>query len=106
MQAIITKYLSPTNSSGPRIKARIKNNFSDTYQSLTIAYDHERSERDNHAAAAMKLVRVVMALDSGNNWTCGELPNGGYAFVMLGEEFSRYFGSADAPLRGNPPIND
>lgn len=89
MQAILTKYIGPTNSRGARIHARIKNNFSNKFETITLSYDHGRSERDNHAAAAMALARRIM--DAGNNWTCGELPNGGYAFVMLGEEFSRYF---------------
>lgn len=94
MQAIITKYIGPSNSRGTRIRASIKNNFTSTTTTIYTSYDSGLSERDNHAYAAMALVRKIMDLDSGNNWTCGELPNGGYCFVMLGEEFSRTFGTA------------
>jgi hypothetical protein len=57
--------------------------------SVIVGVDHALSERDNHAAAAMKLCRMVS--DGGNNWVCGETDTG-YAFVMQGEEFSREFG--------------
>ena len=97
MQAIITKYIGPSNSRGSRIKATIHNNFYNKIESLTIAFDSTMSDRDNHAAAAMKLVRQIMDLDSGNDWQCGELPNGQYCFVMEGEAFSRYFGAYTTP---------
>jgi hypothetical protein len=88
MQAIITKYIGPMVTKGARIRATWQN-FDGT-RSISVAYNHALSARDNHANAAMTLVRLY--IDGGNNWTCGELPNGnGYAFVMLGEEFSRAF---------------
>jgi hypothetical protein len=89
MQAIITKYLRPTNTKGAHIRATWER--FDGPVSVTIGYDHARSQRGNHASAAMQLVRTYT--DGGNNWTCGEMPdNSGYAFVMLGEEFSPCFG--------------
>lgn len=87
MQAIITKFIGPTNTRGARIKATWQR--FDGEVKRVLSYDHKVSERDNHAAAAMALVREYS--DGGNNWTAGELPNGGYAFVMLGEEFSMHF---------------
>ena len=88
MQAIITKYIGPSNSRGSRIRATWAR--FDGKVTRTLGYDSALSERDNHAAVAMALVREYS--DAGNNWTCGELPDGnGYAFVMLGEEFSRHF---------------
>jgi hypothetical protein len=89
MQAIITKYIGPSNSRGARIRATWKR--FDGPVSLTIAYPYDLSDRDAHAAAAMALVRKYT--DGGNDWNAGELPNGNYVFTMLGEAFSRYFGA-------------
>jgi hypothetical protein len=91
MQAIITKFIGPTNRHGTRIRASLKNNFSSKTESITIPYDSAHSERNNHANAAMALVRKLISADVPNHWECGELPNGGYCFVMQGEEFTRYF---------------
>lgn len=90
MQAIITKYLGPTNTRGARIRATIHNNFSNKSESLTIPFDAADSDRTNHATAAMMLARKLICNDV-NPWQCGELPNGGYVFVMQGEAFSMYF---------------
>lgn len=89
MQAIITKYIGPSNTKAGRIKATWRRYDGHKLQ-VTVEYDHALSERDNHAAAAMKLCR--MGMEGGNEfWYCGELDNG-YAFVMQGEQFSRHFG--------------
>lgn len=88
MQAIMTKYLGPTNTKGSRIKA-IWQRF-DGPVSVTVGYDSAMSQRDNHAYAAMEIVRKYT--DNGNNWIVGELPDGNYCFVMRGDEFSRHFG--------------
>ena len=74
MQAIITKYLCPTNTKGSRIKA------SCAAGSVTIDYPHELSGMDCHAKAAYALLAKM-------HWDCklmgGQLPNQDYAFVMV-----------------------
>jgi hypothetical protein len=91
MQAIITKQLGPTNAKGARVRATWER--FDSSVSVTVGYDHAVSERNNHAFAAMSLVRKYA--NGGNNWHCGELPNNaGYCFIMAGAEFSPYFGYA------------
>ena len=78
MQAIITKYLSPTENRGSRIKAKCDAG------SITIPYPHEYSTERAHAEAAI-------ALRNKLGWTydmvAGSLPDGagnyGYAFVMI-----------------------
>jgi hypothetical protein len=88
MQAIITKYLGATNTKGARVRATWER--FDGPVSVTVGYDHAFSQRDNHAYAAMELVRRHMD-DGGKNWECGETPSG-YVFVMSGEGYRRYFG--------------
>lgn len=51
-QAIITKYLSPTDTKGARIKAYA----SDARPSLTIPWDHAWSAERNHEFAAKILL--------------------------------------------------
>lgn len=64
-QAIITKYIGPTNIKGGRIKAMTGNGK----HSLTIGYPHESS--NPHAVAAVALARKL-------GWT-GALIEGGTA---------------------------
>lgn len=64
-QAIITKYLGPTNTKGGRIKATTGSGKN----SLTIGYPHEAS--NPHALAAMALAQKL-------GWT-GALVEGGTA---------------------------
>jgi hypothetical protein len=82
MQAIITKYFSPTNSKPARIKA------SCPAGTIYAAFDHGLSDRDNHAVAAMTLVRKLGWHPQATEknlydalWACGEI-TGGYAFAM------------------------
>lgn len=49
MQAIITKYLGPTNTKGERIKASCEAG------SVTISYRHDLDQLQAHAAAAKAL---------------------------------------------------
>lgn len=51
MQAIITKYVGPTNTRGSRIKAMAEAG------SVTVHYDDALTSTANHAEAAMALVR-------------------------------------------------
>ena len=74
MQAIITKYLSATNSRGSRIKATC------AAGSVTIGYPHEFSGMTCHAKAAYALLAKL-------HWDYklmgGQLPSGDYAFVLV-----------------------
>jgi hypothetical protein len=47
--AIVTRYLGPTNTLGSRIKA------TNGRQTITLPYDHVRTPDGNHYAAARKL---------------------------------------------------
>lgn len=77
-QAILTKYLPPTNSRGARIKATSASGLS-----VTIPYEYELSGVDLHAVAVKKLCEKL-------NWS-GELVAGGtdvgYAFVFIVDSF-------------------
>lgn len=74
MQAIQTRYLSPSNVRGGRIKAFCEAG------SVTIPYPHELNGQACHRAAAQ-------ALADKFGWTYkylgGQLPNGDYAFVPV-----------------------
>ena len=88
MQAIITKYLSPTDTKGPRIKATCQRG------SVTVAWDHEFTAQDNHKRAAVVLCGKFANEDFAkrgedpmhNIWSrpfaSGCLPNGAYAHVF------------------------
>jgi len=74
MQAIITKYLCPTNTRGARIKATC------AAGSVTIDYPHELSGMDCHAKAAYAL---LAKMHWGYKLMGGQLPSGDYAFVLV-----------------------
>jgi hypothetical protein len=79
MQAIITKYIGPTETKGSRIKATCDAG------SITIPYPHELSGEAVHEAAAMALVAKLEWDDYKGEWVCGSLPNqAGYVFVFRG----------------------
>ena len=92
MDAIQTKYLSATNSRGPRIKANL-----DTVAgliSVTVSYNYAISGVSNHRAAALALLEKLYALDTQagmkiNRWrwklATGELSDGSYAHVWTGD---------------------
>ena len=79
MQTIMTKYLGPTNSRGPRIKATCWNG------TATVSYAYEKETRDNHQAAAEALI-AKLSEKADVDWkiiACGHLPDGvGYAFII------------------------
>ena len=90
MQAIVTKYLGPTNSRGSRIKATCDGG------SLSVPYDYALNEYDRHKQACDALrLKLAKASESRNGrdykkspwlWPMvgGGLPgNGGYAFVFI-----------------------
>ena len=55
MQTIITKFLSPTNHRGERIKAKM----SYGRDTVTIGYDYALNNEQNHLAAAKALAEKV-----------------------------------------------
>jgi len=67
MQAIITKFYGPTNSTGSRIKAKC------AAKSIWFAYDFSLGANENHAAAAREL---AASLHWTGSWVAGECPNG------------------------------
>jgi hypothetical protein len=91
MQAILTKYLGPTDTKGARISARCDAG------SIMIPYPHELSGYDVHAAAAMALVRKLEWRDYGK-WSGGSLPDQkGFVFVLTQDTWQY-----DAAFRGAP----
>lgn len=88
MQAIITKYLSPTDTKGPRIKATCQRG------SVTEPWAHEFTAEDNHRLAAVALCAsfanqdfAKLGQDPVNNPWCrpfvsGCLPDSRYAHVF------------------------
>jgi hypothetical protein len=79
MQAIITKYLGPTDHRGARVKATADAG------TVTVSWDHALNTEDNHRAAAEALANEYRWLDGGD-WKLvgGSLPDGtGFAFVLV-----------------------
>lgn len=76
-QAIVTKYLGPTNFKGSRIKA------SASAGSIVVNWDHDRDTDENYRAAAMALVKKFEwdKLTYKTKWVGGCLPCGSYCFV-------------------------
>lgn len=78
MKAIVTKYLSATNSRGSRIKASAEG-----VKSITAPLDYELDDEVNHESVAIKLCEKY-------GWATelvgGALPNGkGYAFCFVNQ---------------------
>lgn len=87
MQAIVTKYIGPSNVKGARIKASCERG------SIIISYPYELSGDAVHIAAADALVAKFVKEDLAhyapekNPWNeprvCGEMPDGRRAHVYL-----------------------
>jgi hypothetical protein len=77
LQAITTKYLSPTNTRNTRVKATA------AAGSVTVSWDHALDDRQNHAAAAS-------ALATKNGWTgdfvAGGMADGSRVFVNVSDD--------------------
>lgn len=67
LQAIVTKYLGPTNTRGTRIKATCQ------ARSVTYAWDHKLNVENNHRFAAMQFVALM---GWSGEYTFGWLPDG------------------------------
>lgn len=95
MQAIVTKFISPTDTKGARIKA------SCDAGSITISYPYVNSEEACHALAAMALVRklgwVPTNLNTGEhqNGYVGAWAAGG---VRMGYVFAFAFSAGANPM--------
>lgn len=79
MIAITTKYLSPTNSRGARIKA-----FTCNGHQLTIGYPNDLISTEAHAKAAVNLARRIGWI-YGGKLVSGSI-KGGYVFVFTQSE--------------------
>lgn len=80
MQAILTKYLGPTNSRGARIKATC------AAGSITISYPYDLSGQAVHRKAAESLVSKLGWVDTYYGGLLGgQLANGDYTFVFNSE---------------------
>lgn len=92
MQAIITKYLPPSNVRGARIKASCERG------SVTIGYPHELSGDKCHVAAADALIAKFIKEDAENYGThvnpwskprvCGQIPSGEYVHVFIPNDYA------------------
>ncbi len=90
MNAITTKYISPTNMKGSRIKATAGNG-----QTITIGYPHQWNEEGAHAQAALALCHKMQWDGPAYRRNFAGLIGGGtkdgYAFVFSGTEGSSSF---------------
>lgn len=91
MQAIITKYLGPTNYKGSRIKASCERG------SIVVSYDDSLNQEQAHIAAVKALIRKFNkediarhgagAVKDGRSWNSqfvsGGMPDGGYCHVFM-----------------------
>lgn len=94
MQAIVTKYLPPTNTKGSRIKAQCARG------SLTVSYPHELSGEECHIYAVHQLQHKFLFEDfnkyktprQNNPWgkafATGCLPSGNYCHVFTKPAFN------------------
>lgn len=90
-QAIVTKFIGPTNSRGSRVKATA------AAGSVTLSWDYSLNHEANHDAAAKALADKFgwkgqwhgggMPGNSGNCYVCG-LGSGFPSFSTDGEQFS------------------
>ena len=78
MQSIQTKFVGPTNSHGTRVRAKCDAG------SITVVWDDALGEKQNHALAAMALVRQLgWTYEAGyhGNWLAGSINVMDYVFV-------------------------
>lgn len=76
MQAIITKYIGPTNSRCSRIKATA------AAGSITVDFDYGLDYEENHTAAAQKL---AAKFGWTGKWVQGCLHTGDYVHTRVAE---------------------
>ena len=77
MQAIVTKFIGPTNTRGARIKATAYAG------SITLSWDYALGTTGNHRAAALALADKFKWLDHSDLSEGGSLPAGnGECFIL------------------------
>lgn len=81
MQAIVTKFIGPSNTRGSRYKATC------SAGSVTVSADHSKNPDRNHLAAAEALVNKLGWLPTEGRafegvWHGGFLPDGSGCFVF------------------------
>lgn len=78
MQAIITKFLSPTNHRVARVVAKA------WVGKITVSWDHAETLEENHRFAALSLAEKYGWIDEKYTLAGGGLPdNTGFAFVVV-----------------------
>lgn len=86
VQAIVTKFIGPTNTLGARIKAKA------SAGSVTMPWDHSFSIEANHAKAAQTLADK---LEWSGKWFQGGMPDDtGYVFVSAARDSLSAFSAA------------
>lgn len=73
-QAIVTRFLGPTNFRGARVKATADAG------SITVSWDYALGISENHERAALALAAKMRW---GDAWKGGGLPGKGYAFINV-----------------------
>lgn len=77
MQAIVTKYIGPTNARGSRVKATC------AARSITLEWNCAFNAEENHTEAARALcVKLGWVGKYYTDLVCGQLPSGEYAHVF------------------------
>ena len=80
MQAIVTKFLAPTNHKGARIKATA------AAGTVTINFDYEAGDFGSHLLAANALLKKLNWEQNGITIAgSGMLPDGNYCHVLQGK---------------------
>lgn len=89
-QSIQTKFVSPTNHRGARIKAVTSGGLS-----VTVSFDYELSDVERHFSAVKALFDKNPSLTWGNKFAIGSSVDGkGYVFtpVSCGDNFAHLEG--------------
>ena len=99
-QAIVTRYVGPTNTKPSRIRASCDR------ASITISMPYEHSGADSHAVAVRALLAKFAEEDgaesswpSFDRWVCGGMPQSSkdaYVWVQLPAPFSAAIAKATA----------
>lgn len=77
LQAIVTKFIGPTDRRGSRVKATASAGC------ITLSWDHAWNSEQNHARAALAL---AAKMNWDGKYVGGGMPNdSGYAWVNAGE---------------------
>lgn len=80
-QAIVTKFIGPTNYRGARVKARAQAG------SVVVPWDHGRDVDYNHKLAALVLAERYGWPAKWADWTGGGLPDGtGNCYTLNGSD--------------------